>query len=78
MRSAGMPISTPKTVATSAASSGEIGNGMPAASPSLLSANPAVPAMPACASEICPTKPVSTTSDSMMIVTVMLVMTPNR
>ena len=34
--------------------------------------------MPACASEICPTSPVSTTSDSMMMVTIMLVMIPKR
>ena len=61
-----------------AASSGEMGNGMPIESPSLLSAKPEAPAMAAWASEICPTRPVSTTSDSMTIVMIMLVMTPSR
>ena len=78
MRSAGIPTTTPKPVASSATNSGEIGNGMPTESPSLLSAKPAAPAIAACASEICPTNPVSTTSDSMTMVMIMLVMTPKR
>ena len=78
IRKADMPTTRPKPVAMNAASSREMGNGMPRESPSLLSAKPAAPAIAACASEIWPTRPVSTTSDSMTMVMTMLVMIPMR
>ena len=52
MRSAGAPMSTPTTLATTAASSRLTGNGMPV--PNFAIAKPPTPATAACANESCP------------------------
>ena len=76
MRNAGRPTITPATAATPAARSNDNGNGTSV--PILESTRPATPANVVWASEICPTMPVSTTSDSAISVAARLVMTPKR
>ena len=75
-RRAGTATSSPSAVAASAAASSDSGNGSPV--PIFDRTKPAEPANAACASEIWPTKPVSTTSDSAMSATIIDVITPNR
>ena len=76
MRSAGSPTITPATLAMPAATRSEIGNGRPV--PISDSMRPATPAKAVWAREICPTIPVSTTSDRAMSVLARLVITPKR
>ena len=78
IRSAGIPIITPHRTATKLANSVETGNGIPALVANFDKAKPAVPATEACASEICPINPVKTTNDNMIMLTMRLVIKPNR
>ncbi len=73
-----MATRRPTNVAPAAASTGEIGNGMCCSSASLDRRNPLTPASTSCASEICPTNPVSTTNDSEMTMPTNVLVIPNR
>ena len=62
-RSAGRPMSTPTGATASAARSRDSGKGTPRESMRWLRMNAPIPAKVICASDTCPTYPVSTTSD---------------
>ena len=63
-RKAGNPTKSPKTIAPSAARNGAIGKGTSYRIANFDNANPATPAKAICAREVCPPKPVRTTSDN--------------